>query len=124
MMMLCPACGSSRIRMSEHARKGDGFRRLLGQKAFRCTMCAHRYYASEAARGERHPEHGSGKRRRSRKEASLARRRMFRELLVLAVFLLAFLIFLLFLRFMTAERSSSMESPACPDPGNSTLCQV
>ena len=102
--MTCPQCTSSDIRRSRDSSWKDLLPSLLGQQAFRCRKCRHRFYAVASAQlaandpnqpGRRIQPDPIGKRRKVR--------RFFRRVIQLAVLVVMFSLFGFFLRYITSD---------------------
>jgi hypothetical protein len=89
------------------------FQRVRGREALRCRTCRLRFFASESSvSAPKQAVESNGKRRSTPLLNPRAKKRLARQLIVLAIFVVAFLIFLFFLRYLTTERSPSEGSRA------------
>jgi hypothetical protein len=109
--MTCPACGSSEIRTSRHARWSDIFQRVRGREAFRCRSCRIRFFASQSSESvlkqaiqSKHTHHPK------KLMTSRAKKRLVKRLIVISIFAVALVLFLIFLRYLTKEPISPPES--------------
>jgi transcriptional regulator NrdR family protein len=111
--MICPECGSSEIRASKSTCWRDVFQRVRGREAFRCRQCRLRFFASESSVSvpervvQSKPTH-----RPTKLVSTRMKKRLARQLTVIAIFAVALVIFLFFLRYLTTERSPSEDSGA------------
>jgi len=107
-IMNCPACSSDDVRTSQSSRWNDFFQRVRGREVFRCRSCRKRFYSSTPI--------GDGTNTANRRK-----KRLRRQLLVIAIFVVAFMIFWYFLRYITAEKDAPSESGAARFPVTHSL---
>jgi hypothetical protein len=106
--MKCPKCDSPEVRHSHHAKWVDVFHSRLGQRAFRCRKCRHRFYALETATAADATVH---KHRKKSRDPDFKRglRRIRPWMWEAAIFLLMLVIFFIFLRYLTREPAANPE---------------
>ena len=112
-VMTCPECGSSEIRASRSTRWKDVFQRVRGREPFRCRKCRLRFFSSQSSTpGSERVVQSSHSHRSSRLMSTRTKKRLVRQLVVIAIFAVALVIFLFFLRYLTTEPSPSQNSGA------------
>jgi len=108
--MICPSCGDSAIRFSQHSYGSDAFQSLFGRMPYRCRKCRRRFYSSQTL-----PATSDGKKvsRRPhldpRDEIKSKRKRLLRGLIAIAIFAAMFIIFLMILNYLTSEKGPPKE---------------
>jgi hypothetical protein len=109
--MICPACGSTDIRVSKHPHWDDFLQRARGREAFRCRKCRLRFFASPGSEADPVPVHQSTHTHRPKRLiSSRTKNRLVKRVVVISIFAVAFILFWFFLRYLTTEHMLAPES--------------
>jgi len=109
--MICPSCGDSETRPSQHTYWSDLFQRMLGREPYRCRKCRLRFYSSETPSSDvEGAKHHTPTNRSNRELTKVRRRRLLRALIAIAIFAAMFVVFLILLKYLTADKASQKDS--------------